>query len=70
MSSFSHPIKTEFTTLLHMGWGYENQTQIHKKGCAHERKAQTVSNFDQTKYNTKDIYFDDHYYVAPCARKK
>lgn len=63
--NFSHKIKAAKVTVAYFHNaknGYD--VQIHKAGCAHEAKAETVRAYDPT-----GALSDDWFYVAPCARK-
>lgn len=58
---FTHPVKDEEVVALTFS-NTEWSSQIHKDGCAHAKKANTVDDY----YGSGR---DDFWYVAPCARK-
>lgn len=62
----SHRIKAEDITVMYFTEG-EHGCQIHKTGCAHQKKAYNTLHLGQTA--TETIGEDDWFYVAPCARK-
>lgn len=66
MSNLDFKIKADKVSVLN----FEDcrTTEIHAQGCAHEKKALRIS--PQTVIPSEDdIYTDDWYHVAPCARK-
>lgn len=70
--NFSHKVRAETVRLLDFPRAAE-QTQLHKSGCAHQSKADRVSEeMDAAELveQTLTVYRDDYYYVAPCARKE
>ena len=68
MSHLTHPIKAKRVSILN--FADCRQTEIHATGCKHAAKATSVSDQDEGEEpRTDDIYGDDWYHVAPCARK-
>lgn len=67
-ANFSHQVKAEKVQPMDI----DSVTSLHKAGCAHIRKADWVGQVqDAAKLvkETTEIYRDDFYRVAPCARK-
>lgn len=68
MSHLDHPVKAEKVSTLN--FADCRQAEIHATGCAHEAKAVHVfPHTEETKPTADDVYTDDWYHVAPCARK-
>ena len=68
--NFSHDIKAETVRVLHMPRG--RRAEVHKDGCQHAAKATHV--FDaqpgaELTDRTVNVYSDDYFHVAPCARR-
>ena len=66
MSNLDHAIKAAHVTILN--FADDRTTEIHRAGCAHERKAEKIIHLDRIP-SPDDEYADDWYHVAPCARK-
>jgi hypothetical protein len=67
-ANFSHQVKAEKVQAMDIN----STTSLHKAGCAHTRKADWVGperDGAELVKETTEIYLDDFYLVAPCARK-
>lgn len=68
MSHLDHPVKAPRVAILN--FADCRQTEVHAVGCAHAAKATRVSECAEGhEPRPDDIYGDDWYHVAPCARK-
>lgn len=66
MTNLDFPIKAEKVSYLN--FTDCRQTEIHAQGCAHEGKASEVTPVKVIP-TADDVYVDDWFHVAPCARK-
>jgi hypothetical protein len=69
--NFSHPIKAERVVIHYINSGKSQGARVHAAGCTH--RADKVSDErDSVEFVTKtvQVYKDDWYDVAPCARTR
>ena len=65
----TRPIKATELEVLQFGWQHSTGggPEIHRAGCAHGKKAESVRPFELTDL---EEYPDDWYAIGPCAKRR